>query len=107
MEPITSVKTKEEFEALLQGEKPLLVDFYADWCGPCRMLSPLVKEIAEERRETLSVAKLNVDELPEVANRHGIVAIPALLLFKNGEMEEKLVGYREKEDLDDFLDEHL
>lgn len=74
---------------------------------PARMLSPLVKEIAEERRETLSVAKLNVDELPEVANRHGIVAIPALLLFKNGEMEEKLVGYREKEDLDDFLDEHL
>ena len=105
MEPI--MLTNERFDELLAGEMPLFVDFYADWCGPCKMLSPLVKEIAAEREGSIAVAKLNVDKMPEIANRYGIVAIPALILFKDGEVIDKIVGYREKEELDAWLDERI
>ena len=87
--------TKENFEALANGDKPLLLDFWATWCGPCRMIAPIVEEIAAEREDIL-VGKVNVDEEMELAVKFGIVSIPTLILLKNGMEVEKIVGYRPK-----------
>jgi thioredoxin 1 len=82
-----------EFEQeVLQSEKPVLVDFWADWCGPCRMIAPSVKAIAEEYAEQLRVAKMDVDENPAVPGRYGIVGIPTVMLFKDGEVVERITG---------------
>ncbi len=96
--------TKENFDELvLQAEKPILVDFWAEWCGPCRMVSPLVDEIAEERDDVL-VGKINVDAQGELAMRFGVMSIPTLLVFKGGEIVNKAVGARPKAELLQLLD---
>jgi len=96
--------THENFDELvLQSDKPVLVDFWAPWCGPCRMVSPLVDEIAEERSDVL-VGKVNTDEQPELAAKFGIMSIPTLLVFKDGALSNKAVGARPKEDLLALLD---
>ena len=87
--------TKENFDSVKQSEKAVLLDFYADWCGPCRMVSPIIDEIAEER-EDLFVGKINVDEQPELAMEFGIVSIPTLVVMKNGEVAQKVTGARPK-----------
>jgi len=89
---------------VLESDRPALVDFWATWCGPCCMLSPVVAEIAAERSATLKVCKVNVDEAPELAARYGITSIPALLLFKGGKVVATSVGYVSKTDLGAFLD---
>ena len=89
-------------EEVLNSDKPVLVDFWAPWCGPCRMVSPIVDEIAEER-EDIKVCKANVDEEPELAIRYGIATIPTLLVFKNGQLVDMAVGYRPKEQLAQML----
>ena len=86
------------FEAVKNSEKTVLLDFYADWCGPCRMVSPIVDEIAEERSDIL-VGKINVDECPELAMKFGIVSIPTLIVMKNGEPVNKMVGARPKSEI--------
>ena len=86
---------KSNFEELLKSEKTVLVDFYADWCGPCRMVSPIVDEIAEEYDEYL-VAKINVDEEAELASAFGVSSIPLLVVMKNGEIVNKSVGAKPK-----------
>ena len=86
---------KNNFELAEKSEKPVLIDFYADWCGPCRMVSPIVDEIAEENPEYL-VAKINVDNEPELAQRFGIVSIPTLVVMKGGEVVKKVSGARPK-----------
>ena len=88
--------TKENFEAeVLKSDKPGLVDFYADWCGPCQMLSPIVDEIAQER-DDIKVGKINVDEQMELAQKYGVMTIPTLLVFKNGEIANKHIGAQSK-----------
>lgn len=91
--------TNENFDdVVLKSGKPVLVDFWAEWCGPCRMVSPIVDEIAEERSDIV-VGKVNVDEQGELAMRFGVMSIPTLLVFKEGKLAQKAVGARPKEEL--------
>ena len=88
--------TKENFEQqVMQAEKPVLLDFWASWCGPCRMVSPIVDEIAEERADVV-VGKVNVDEQPELAGRFGVMSIPTLVVLKDGQVQNQAVGARPK-----------
>lgn len=86
-----------------RADLPVLVDFWASWCGPCRMLSPVIAEIAEEYAGKVKVGKVNVDEQPNLANRYGIASIPTVMLFKNGEVVNTSLGYRPKNDLETML----
>jgi thioredoxin 1 len=86
---------QENFEAVKKNEKVVLLDFYADWCGPCRMVSPIIDEIAEER-DDLFVGKINVDEQPALAGEFGIVSIPTLVVMKNGAVVHQVSGARPK-----------
>ena len=93
--------TNENFEQeVLKSPIPVLVDFWAVWCGPCQMLGPIVSQIAEEQAGKIRVGKVNVDEQPELANRFGIASIPTIILFKDGKAAASCVGYRPKEDLE-------
>jgi thioredoxin 1 len=86
-------------DEVLNSDKPVLVDFWADWCGPCRMIAPHVKAIAGEYDDVLKVAKLDVDENPAIPGRYGIVGIPTLMLFKGGEVVERITGALPKDRL--------
>ena len=92
------VVNKENFDELRSSALPVLLDFYADWCGPCRMVAPIVHEIAEEN-ENVVVGKINVDDEPELAQQFGIMSIPTLMVFKNGEMVNKSMGFIRKDQI--------
>ncbi len=92
--------TKANFEEeVLKSDMPVMVDFWASWCGPCRMLAPIIAEIAEEYKDTIKVGKINVDDEVELAIKYNVVSIPTVLVFKGGEVTNKSVGYVEKEEL--------
>ena len=95
--------TSENFESeVLKSDRPVLVDFWAPWCGPCRMLAPILAQIAEEKAGVLKVGKVNVDESPELAAKYGIASIPAVFLFRNGEVAAQSVGFMQKPELERF-----
>ncbi|MDR7345548.1 thioredoxin 1 [Pantoea alhagi] len=100
--------TDSSFETdVLKAEGLMLVDFWAEWCGPCKMIAPILDEVAEEYDGKLTIAKLNIDENPETAPKYGIRGIPTLLLFKNGEVAATKVGALSKGQLKEFLNANL
>lgn len=94
-------------EDVLKADQPVLVDYWAEWCGPCKMIAPILDEIAEEYAGKVKVAKLNIDENPSTPPKYGIRGIPTLMLFKNGDVEATKVGALSKSQLTAFLDQHL
>ena len=100
--------TESDFETeVLGADKPVLVDFWAPWCGPCRMVGPEVEAVAADYAGRANVVKINVDEQPELAGRYGIMSIPTIIVFKNGEIAEQVVGAVNRGKLKEMLDRHI
>ena len=101
---VTKVNEQNFQTEVLSSDQTVLVDFYADWCGPCKMLAPVLREVAEERSGALKVGKLNVDEQMELAIRYQVSSIPMLLLFKDGKPVAKSIGYCQKDEINAMVD---
>ncbi len=100
--------TEDNFESeVLKSDQPVLVDFWADWCAPCHRIAPVIEELAHEFDGTATIAKLNVDEEPELARRYGVRSIPSLLFFRSGQAVDRLAGVQPKRVLSEKLAEHV
>lgn len=97
------INTKEQFEQVLKENEFVFVDVYADWCGPCKMIAPIVEQFDEETKGEVKVCKVNVDENTDIASQYGINSIPTLMLFKNGKLVEKEIGYRSLANLHEMV----
>lgn len=98
---------KEKFDELLKGEKPVVCDFYADWCGPCKMLAPVMEDMSGKFKDSAEFVKVNVDDNPELSVRYGIMSIPFVAVFKGGELSAKSVGYISKSEAEEFLQKNI
>jgi thioredoxin 1 len=96
-----------DFDNVLNGGKPVFVDFWAPWCGPCRIVGPIVEELAPSYDGRAVIAKVNVDDNPGVAQRYGVTSIPTLMMFKNGKLVDRIVGAQPKGALQQFIDRNL
>jgi thioredoxin 1 len=101
--PITIEEANFEAE-VMQAKTPVLVDFWAPWCGPCRMVGPVVDELADEYEGKIGFGKINVDEQPKLASQFGVMSIPTLIVFKEGKVHEQVVGFKPKDELKEVLD---
>ena len=104
--PVEIEEAKFE-EAVLKAATPILVDFWAPWCGPCRMVAPVVDELAEEYGDRVGFVKINVDDNPKIASQYGVMSIPTLIIFKDGAPVSNIVGFRPKNELEKSLDEAI
>ena len=105
MSEFTIDVNEENFDSVvMNSDKPVLVDFWAEWCGPCKMLTPTIEALAEEYKDTSSIVKINVDDSPAIATKYGIRSIPSILLFNNGDIVEQRVGAVSKDELAGMLD---
>jgi thioredoxin 1 len=102
-----AVNDKSFDQEVLKSETPVVVDFWAPWCGPCKMIAPVLEEIATEKGDALKIAKLDIDENPDLAQKFGVMSIPTLLVFKEGQEVSRIVGYRNKTQLVQQLDKAL
>ena len=100
--------TDDSFESdVLQSDKPVLVDYWAEWCGPCKMIAPILEEIAPDYADKIKIAKLNIDDNPNTPPKYGIRGIPTLMLFKGGAVDATKVGALSKSQLTEFIDENI
>ena len=104
---IIDVKDTNFEEKVLDSEKPVLCDFWAEWCGPCKQISPILSELAEEYSKKIKVAKINIDDNPEIPSKYGIMSIPTLILFNKGKMVGTQIGLLEKNTLSNWIDENI
>ena len=104
---VINVSSKDAFEKILATDKPVLVDFWATWCYPCKMQAPIVHDLAEEIGDKAVVCKVDVDENEEIAIKYQIASIPTIMVFKNGSVVEKTVGVTEKEELIGMIEKHI
>jgi len=103
VQPITDA----DFDSIVNAGKPVFVDFWAPWCGPCRIIGPIVEELAPSYEGKAVIAKMNVDDNPMVAQRFGVTSIPTLMMFKNGKLVDRMVGAAPKNTLQSFIDRNL
>ena len=97
----------QSFKGEVEGQGTVLVDFWAPWCGPCKMIAPVLEELSSEIGDQLKIAKVNVDDNPESASRFGVMSIPTLIVFKNGEPVDKIIGFQSKDALKNVVNRHL
>ena len=99
--------TITEFEELLKSNKPIVLDFYADWCAPCKAISPIINELSEQFKDTVNINKVNIDDSPDLASKFGVRNIPTVLFIKNGEVIDKQVGATSKKNYEDKINKLL
>ena len=98
---------KDEFEKIINESKPTIVDFFATWCGPCKMLSPILEKVEEDSKGEFNIVKIDVDESYDVAKKYGIMSVPTIIIFKDGDEQEKILGLRQKNQIDDAVRNHI
>ncbi len=98
---------EQNFDELISGDKPVFVDFFATWCGPCKMLSPILEQVEQEMGEKVDFAKVDIDESMELAKRYGIMSIPTMIMFQNGTEVSRAVGFRQKSQIEEMINSKL